>query len=236
MQSVSNGVRHKPWRVLVVEDDPMVLHIHRTWIKELPQFCVAAYASSGEDVLRGFQNHAIDLVVLDLGLQGKLQGLQLLERFRQDHLAVDVIVVTASRDTADFESALRLGVSDYLIKPFVKQRFQTALHEFEQRRWCLLSPQLSQIDIDRMQRVAQRNGPTPKGIAPVTLRRIVNALQSSREPRSTTEIAEEVGLSRIVTRRYLEHLRDTGKAVVDHRYGALGRPTNLYKLPRFTDT
>ena len=54
-------------------------------------------------------------------------------------------------------------------------------------------------------------------------------LRSSASDLSATECAELAGLSRVSTRRYLEHLARTGKAEVRPRYGGTGRPEHRYR-------
>ena len=46
---------------------------------------------------------------------------------------------------------------------------------------------------------------------------------------SASECAEEVGLSRVSARRYLEHFCTTGQADVRLRYGTTGRPERRYR-------
>jgi response regulator of citrate/malate metabolism len=45
---------------------------------------------------------------------------------------------------------------------------------------------------------------------------------------SASECAARVGLARVSTRRYLEHLVEIGYAEVSLRYGTIGRPERRY--------
>ncbi len=49
---------------------------------------------------------------------------------RAEGVNADVIMVTSADDAATIESFIRLGVTDYLIKPFGYERFQLALKNF----------------------------------------------------------------------------------------------------------
>ena len=52
-------------------------------------------------------------------------------------------------------------------------------------------------------------------------------LQAAGTDVSAAELAEQVGMSRVGVRRYLEHLVDIGRATLTPRYGG-GRPENRY--------
>ena len=55
--------------------------------------------------------------------------------------------------------------------------------------------------------------------------------EADRDGLSAMECAEATGLSRSSTRRYLDHLVDTGAAeLLPPRYGAAGRPERRYRV------
>ena len=53
------------YRVLIVEDDPMVASIDRSYVERTADFTVVAVCKNGEEALELFQTEEIDLVVLD---------------------------------------------------------------------------------------------------------------------------------------------------------------------------
>ena len=72
----------------------------------------------------------------------------------------------------------------------------------------------------------------PKGMSVETLRLVTECLRAATAPRSATEVAAVVGASRVTTRRYLEHLADSGLATRQARYGQSGRPEVEYRWTR----
>jgi response regulator of citrate/malate metabolism len=139
-----------------------------------------------------------------------------------------VIVVTARRDSASVAAALRLGAVDYLVKPFEQARFNEALAAALARRALLTRSHLHQREVDRLTRKQAGNGrTTPAGIAPATLERVRAALAAG--PADAAETAAGTGLSRVVARRYLEHLVTTGEAESTDVYGNSGRPRKVYR-------
>lgn len=74
----------------------------------------------------------------------------------------------------------------------------------------------------------QRFG-VPKGLSAETLDRVVAAL-NIRPEASASEIGEDVQISRVSARRYLEHLASSGRAVRTLDYSTKGRPSTRYRV------
>lgn len=73
----------------------------------------------------------------------------------------------------------------------------------------------------------QRFG-VPKGLSAETLERVVVAL-TARPNASATEIGDDVQISRVSARRYLEHLAGSGRAIRALDYSTKGRPSTRYR-------
>ena len=69
----------------------------------------------------------------------------------------------------------------------------------------------------------------PKGLSSHTLQLVEKALRDADRELSAGEAARLCGLSRVSTRRYLEHLATRGLAQVRPRYGSAGRPEHGYR-------
>src|SRR3990170_954335 len=101
--------------ILVVDDEPRIRRFLHTNL-ELAGFA-AIEAEDGLTALRLFEQHALQLVVLDIGLPGEMDGFQVLERIRQIS-DTPVIMLTARTAEDDKVRAFELGADDYLTKPF----------------------------------------------------------------------------------------------------------------------
>ncbi|CNL03314.1 response regulator receiver/uncharacterised domain-containing protein [Mycobacterium tuberculosis] len=69
----------------------------------------------------------------------------------------------------------------------------------------------------------------PKGLSAETLERVSTAL-AARSDASATEIGDDLAISRVSARRYLEHLAATGKAARSLDYSTKGRPGARYRI------
>lgn len=74
----------------------------------------------------------------------------------------------------------------------------------------------------------------PKGLHEVTLQQILIYLKGIDHSLSVSEIAEEVKLTKVTVRRYLDYLERCGRVKVDMQYGPIGRPLKLYTLVKGT--
>ena len=101
--------------ILVVDDEPRIRRFLRTNL-DLAGY-VTIEAEDGLGALHLFEQHALQLVVLDIGLPGGLDGFQVLERIRQIS-DTPVIMLTARTAEDDKVRAFEMGADDYLTKPF----------------------------------------------------------------------------------------------------------------------
>ena len=108
-------------RLLVVEDDPMLLELitTRLWVAGYMVF----HARDGREALRMLSEQRPHGVILDINMPN-LDGFGVLEHIgRTPSLkGLPVMVLTARRQTEDVRRAMALGARDYLTKPFHDQQ------------------------------------------------------------------------------------------------------------------
>lgn len=225
-------------RTLMVEDDPVVAALHREYLAVLPGFELVGEAGTVADAVRMLEATTPDLVLLDVQLPDGT-GLALLRELRRARVRTpDVIMITAMSSRLHVEAARRLGVVDYLVKPFSRVEFERRLGAFRdshRRRGQVAAHRpLSQAEVDSL-RGSGHQAPLPKGLAPASLEAVEQALADG-EPRTATEVGDLVGFSRVSARRYLEHLVSEGLALAQPRYGGTGRPSTVYVLRGAAET
>lgn len=223
------------YKVLVVEDDPMVAMINEQYIARNKQFCVVGKCKDGKNALEFLNNNNVDLIVLDVFMP-YADGLTTLRHIRKKQILVDVIMVTAANDRESFEEALHLGIIDYLVKPFTYDRFQMALEKFVAQDGALKQlGTLNQKNIDFIIEHSRKKSEEiyPKGIQQKTLHLIIEYLKEQEEVWMTGEtIAEEIGLTSVTVRRYMNYLAETGAVISEMNYETGGRPCMLYKIDK----
>jgi DNA-binding NtrC family response regulator len=114
-----------PYRVLVVEDEPLM----RSIIVQLARSegYEAIEAASAETAFSIFENEKIDVAILDLNLTSGGNGLELLGRLRERDPELMGIIVTAYASVESAVEALHKGAYDYITKPFANEHLKTVV-------------------------------------------------------------------------------------------------------------
>lgn len=221
------------YRVLIVEDDPMVAMINEQYVRKHKQFQVVGSCRDGKAALEFLENNEADLMILDVFMP-QMDGFETLRQIRKRKTAVNVIMVTAANERESLEEALHLGIVDYLIKPFTFERFRMALDKYIAHMDALNDlDTLNQKSIDFIIDSGRRKSTDihPKGIQENTLQCIISHLRKNTEKWLTgDEIAGEVGLTSVTVRRYLTYLTDAGIVTAQTDYATGGRPCMQYKI------
>ena len=216
--------------VLIVEDDPMVAAINKTYLERTSGFCFAGAVTNGTAAAEFLRHETVSLVLLDVFMPG-MDGFSLLKVIREEHPGVDVIMVTAARTSADIQQSLRLGVADYIVKPFTFERFQAALYAYAERiRFLQSGEDISQEILDK-RIFAKKSSPQclPKGIDPMTLARVRDVASAYDGEFRMQDIAPLVGISRVSIKKYLEFLESVSCLTSSLVYLPVGRPVTMYR-------
>jgi DNA-binding response OmpR family regulator len=108
-------------------------------------------AGSGDDALTGLASHAYDLLLLDL-MMPDMTGLEVLERVHETHPNVAVIVFTAYGTLDTAIEALRMGATDYLLKPCSLREVEAAVvRALQCRRERARRQELVRVMVDALQ-------------------------------------------------------------------------------------
>ena len=222
-------------RVLLVEDDPMVAELNRMYLNRVGGFEVVASVRSAPEALALLQDRPVDLLLLDIFMPGQ-SGIDLMGEIRRQGLDADVIFVTAARDTATIDRALKLGAMDYLIKPFEFERLKQALEHYRETRHMIRRGEtLDQTALDqrlgRRPMEGRKAEGLPKGLDRNTLDKVLKAIAAWPEQSpwfTSEEIGQQVGISRVSVRKYFEFLGTLKVLRMEPGYGTGGRPVHRF--------
>lgn len=112
--------------ILVVDDERIVRESFLHWFRKYG--CKTEAAASGLEALEKLERYPFDLLFVDIKMPG-MDGLELLDRVKQQYPDAIVIIITAygSIDTA--VKAMKMGASDYLLKPFQPDQLSLVLEK-----------------------------------------------------------------------------------------------------------
>lgn len=129
--NASHPLKHT---LLLVEDDEDMLSYIRALL--LPEYNIV-FADNGKTALAQLERHTVDLVLSDV-MMPEMDGFELLATVKETYPDLPFILLTARIETPDRLQALRLGVDDYLTKPFQEEellaRLQNLIQRYEIRR------------------------------------------------------------------------------------------------------
>ncbi len=222
-----------PYSCVIVEDQP-----------EVAQFIAQQLIGSGHYSIMGMANDlktaralldavTPDLLLLDVYLPDG-NGLDLLRTLREKTYHSETFLLTAAKEVQILEQAMKLGVTDFLVKPILLPRLHQALSNFENRQQQLSdTSELTQSVVDQFfsgQR-AKATIRLPKGVDALTLQKIKQVFNNNkRESLSAQQVGDKVGVSRSTARRYLEYMLETDDLLAEQVYGTVGRPERCYRL------
>ncbi len=102
-------------RVLITDDHPVIREGLRKILDVYPDMAVVGEASSGLDALRMIPTCQPDVLLVDSSMPG-MSGLELIERVRNEHPHLPVLVLSMHKEEQFALRALRLGAANYLNK------------------------------------------------------------------------------------------------------------------------
>ncbi|MDB4926810.1 response regulator [Mucilaginibacter sp.] len=111
-------------RALLIDDEPLARMVVQEYLQGYPQIEVIQECGDGFEGLKAIQQHQPDLIFLDVQMP-KINGFEMLELV-DDQPAV--IFTTAFDEYAI--KAFEAHATDYLLKPFSKDRFNKAIEKY----------------------------------------------------------------------------------------------------------
>ena len=215
-------------RVLIIEDDSMVAMIHKEYFNRKEIDFTLDHASSLKEAELYLESNIPDLVVLDNYLSdGK--GVSLLSKLKK----YPVVMITAANDIQTVEAALSSGVVDYLVKPFTYERFSQAIDKVLNFKSLMSKEKVNQEMLDDYLSITKEYEDVeelPKGLSKITLKKIVENLLSRNEGFNTQQIADDLDISRITIRKYLNYMVNMNLLSEDDEYSTSGRPVSIFNV------
>lgn len=104
-------------RIAIVEDHPLIMQAVRQQLRETPDFSVVLELSHGSRLLPAIRRQAVDLVLMDLGMDiGVFDPVTVVRRLRELYPDVKILVMSSFSYGEAVLGVLRVGVHGYLNK------------------------------------------------------------------------------------------------------------------------
>jgi two-component system response regulator AtoC len=177
-------------RILAVDDEPNMRRLLEISLRQAGYQPVIA--ENGQEALSILSNDNIDLIVSDLHMP-VMDGLKLLETLRAENIEIPVIIVTAQGEIASAVNAMKLGASDYILRPFDLETLEIAISR-------ALSITRLKIENKFLRDEADQIGKSLVGESPA-IRKIHQAISQVAVEKVTVLIAGETGTGKELVAR-----------------------------------
>jgi len=181
--------------ILVVDDEPQIVEVVQDYLKQAG-FRVLT-AQDGQTALTISRYEHPDLMILDLMLPGKLDGLDVCRSVRRDAglAAMPIIMLTARVEEMDRLIGLELGADDYITKPFspreVVARVKAVLRRIEDRATPASKLHVRDLTVDLVNRSVTA-GETPISLTPTEFDLLSTLIRNPGRPFSRAQLIELV--------------------------------------------
>ena len=117
----------KSLNIMIVEDEELLSSMMEMQVDILGHHLVASVADSAK-ALEVFDNNTVDIVLMDININGPYDGVELTEMIRsKQNQHVEVIFVTSNHDEMSFRRASRTQPAAFITKPFTEVQLQRTI-------------------------------------------------------------------------------------------------------------
>ncbi|MGB6977600.1 MAG: response regulator transcription factor, partial [Candidatus Acidiferrales bacterium] len=193
----------KSYRILIVDDHPVVRRGLRSLLANQPGLEVWAEASTGAEAIELVKRGKPDLVILDLTMP-EMDGLAASQKIRAEVPETDILVLTMHFADEIARDALRSGARGYILKSDADTELVAAIERIR-HHGTFFTAQLADSMAERFLREPGEGEPGPIPGAPLTPREleIVHYLASGK---SNKEVAAMLKVSTRTVESHRNHI------------------------------
>ena len=123
--------------ILLIEDDPLFAVEVEMLVRNMKGVALEVIDNS-DRALKRIAEKLPDIFLIDILMEGSLNGIELAEKIRKTHASVPIIFITANMDERQYVQAREVDPAAYLVKPFniltLRSAIETALHAFDEHK------------------------------------------------------------------------------------------------------
>ena len=105
-----------PWRILVVDDHPIIRQWVRSAFADSKRVEIVGEADNAADAQSSVELLQPDLVILDIRLKGSRSGVEVATNLREAHPDLKIVVLTNYAQEPYLKAMIKAGVDGYLLK------------------------------------------------------------------------------------------------------------------------
>lgn len=120
-------------KLLIVEDDASLAYIEKTGLEDIIGGYEVMTASNGKEGLKAWEESHPDVIISDIDMP-VMNGFEMVERIRETDGDVIIIFTSALTSPNDVKAGYRLGINNYVKKPFVPEELDAHIQALMKMR------------------------------------------------------------------------------------------------------
>ncbi len=144
--------------IMVVDDEEIVRESLFHWFKKYGH--VVDTASSGFEALDKLEKYPFQLLFVDIKMP-EMDGIELLEKVKTEYPDTIVIIITAYGSIESAVKAMRIGASDYLLKPFKPDQLSLVMERISHQKKLLFEHNYLKGRLEKITRFDNIIGQSP---------------------------------------------------------------------------
>lgn len=198
----SEAIREKT-QVFVVDKHPAIREVLRAKLETHPELEMGGASASSEDALSLIEQHAPDVVVLEISL-GKADGLAFIQKIRTEAPEVRILVFSKYNEDLYAERAIEAGASGYIMKTESTDEVVRAIELVSQGQVFLSRHVASRI----LSRLVRGSGDTETSPLEKLTDRELTVFRKIGEGHSVRQIADQLDLNRKTIETYRRRAKE----------------------------
>jgi two-component system, NarL family, response regulator LiaR len=212
-------------RIAIVDDHPMVREGLRAFLQLSSDIDIVAEVGTGAEAVELAESEAIDVMLMDLVMPGKYDGVAAIRSIAESHPDIHIIALTSYQEKDRMVGAIQAGAISYLQKDVSPEDLLTAIRQAAVGR-TVLDP--AALDALRSLQNESGSSGTPvhhgrstssAGRQEALTQREQDVLEALAQGMSNKEIAAELGIAEKTVKVHISHI--LGKLGVYDRTQAL---------------
>ncbi len=148
----------KKTSIMIVDDEEIIRESFLHWFEKLGHQVEAA--ASGLETLKKLEKSPFDVLFVDIKMPG-MDGIELLGKVKEEYPETIVVIITAYGSIETAVKAMKMGATDYLLKPFKPEQLSLVLEKIAHQRKLISEYEYMKGRLDEITRFDNIIGQSP---------------------------------------------------------------------------
>ncbi|MGD8227873.1 MAG: sigma-54 dependent transcriptional regulator [Desulfobacteraceae bacterium] len=148
----------KKTSIMIVDDEEIIRESFLHWFEKLGHRVEAA--ASGSEALEKLERSPFEVLFVDIKMPG-MDGIELLGKVKEEYPETIVVIITAYGSIETAVKAMKMGATDYLLKPFKPEQLSLVLEKIAHQRKLISEYEYVKGRLDEITRFDNIIGQSP---------------------------------------------------------------------------